>query len=127
MAEEFKEHWVGEGENQRVVTPTAVLLALAQDQLAGWLGIGIGFLRPSDFSVAHFGIDVPGCDRGSQFDRPPPILDFDHHMVTTIEHPVDIFILAATAIHAQDRAAALAFIEIQGFFCSENEFSQASI
>lgn len=121
LSQEFAEHLIRERENQRMVTPTAILLALTQDQLAGWPGIGIRIFSPSDFPVSHFWIDIPGGYRSGQFDRTPPILDFDHDMVTTIEHPVDIFVLAATAVHAQDCAATPGFIQIQGFFSDQNK------
>jgi len=94
LFKKFKEHPIREGEDQGVITPTAILFAFAHDKLAGRARIGMRAGGSPDLSIGHFGVGVPGGDGAGQFDSPMPVFGFNDEVVAAFEYPFDVFVTA---------------------------------
>ena len=97
-----KECFIGQGKDQHMITPGAILFAGAQGQLARWANIGKGFCDPPDLPVCHFGIRVPCQHGGGEVVRTPPVFDFDQEVISALQGPIDVVIIATATVDAQN-------------------------
>ncbi len=114
-------------EDQDSCPPFPFLGLTANGQLACWLGISERLCYPSGLPFRVFGVWVPGNNRRRQFLDPLPVGDFGQQLVAACQQVVDIGIIAATPINAQDGSLAETRIEIQNGFGRRNQLWQAAI
>lgn len=127
LAGHLKELGIGQIEDQDVIAPLAILLAVTQTHLTSRLVISVGGGHPTDLSMRYLGVWIPPANRPTQLGRPAAMLDFAQEQVATVEQPVEVLIATTASIHADHGAQPMTWVEVEDVFGGQHQFLQTTI